>query len=301
MRNEIEYYYDLIPENIHQQNNNYKFSSENKNYILFECKINSEEIYEKYEIQKYLKKIHIECNEIIHNNMNQLTTKIYEKKYILIELKIKTRTINLKDLSFVANINFDKKYMRRLDRTNWKKMWSKKNDYIEYQARNNNNKYIRESYQYYIGIVENCIAMLESMQTMVNNTVISHERINHKMTTDDFYNPTNFILDNKVRDIAEYIKSYLYDDVDSINTIKSVLENFFQAQRLNKEEIQILYIRILYPSQYFDIYENIMENNSKEKELLKIINNSQRIEKNIKEIHNVLIKKNYIPNIEWLQ
>ena len=301
MKNEIEYYYDLIPENIHQQNNSYKFSNKNKNYLLSECKIDSDEIYEKYEIQKYLKNIRIECNEIIHNNMSQLITKIYERKYILIELKIKTRIINMMDILFIASININNENIKIINRTNWKKMWSKKNDYIEYQVRSNNNEYIKESYQYYIGIVENCISMLENIKHITNNTVISHERIDYKMTTDDFYNPTNFILDNRMRDIGEYIKSYLYDDIDNSGKIKNILKKLFQTKNISKEELQMLYIRILYPGQYFDIYESLIENKQKEKELLNIINNSQRIEKNIKEIYNILIKKVNIQNVESIK
>ena len=56
----------------------------------------------------------------------------------------------------------------------------------------------------------------------------------------------------------------------------------------------------MYPSTYLDISELILDNKIKEKELLKVINNSEKYEKNIKRIYRYLRNITSIPEIEWL-
>ena len=303
MKKIIKYFYNLNPEKIYNKKNIYRFSANKKNYIFYEYKNENVEIEEKYKLQMYLEKLKIICNCIIKNNMNEIITKINEKKYILIELRIKTRRINIMDLLLLTNIKIENMLIKKIDRTDWKKMWKKNIDYIEYQIYTNNikNRYIKESNQYYIGITENCISMLENIEPIEYNKTICHERVDHKMTTDEFYNPLNFIVDNRIRDYGEFIKGYLYSHPSESEIIKGITKEILTKANLLKKEFIMLYIRILYPGKYFDIYEKLIKKEDEEKELLKLISNSLEIEKNLKNIYSIINKKQYIPNIDWIK
>lgn len=303
MKKIIKYFYNLNPEKIYNKKNIYRFSANKKNYIFHEYKNENVEIEEKYKLQMYLEKLKIICNCIIKNNMNEIITKINEKKYILIELRIKTRRINIMDLLLLTNIKIENILIKKIDRTDWKKMWKKNIDYIEYQIYTNNikNRYIKESNQYYIGITENCISMLENIEPIEYNKTICHERVDHKMTTDEFYNPLNFIVDNRIRDYGEFIKGYLYSQPSESEIIKGITKEILTKANLLKKEFIMLYIRILYPGKYFDIYEKLIKKEDEEKELLKLISNSLEIEKNLKIIYSIINKKQYIPNIDWIK
>ncbi len=299
MKNIIRYYYNLEPDSIHQQDNRYKFNINKINYILFIYEGSKEELEEKYKIQEYLKKIKIHCHEIIHNKFNELLTNINNKKYVLIRLTIKNRIININDITLLSNIIINPTFFKYISKTEWKKLWEIKNDFIEYQINQLGKKYtsIRESCDYYIGLAENCISLLANNIRQTSSTSICHERIQYNTNTDYFYNPLYFIIDKKVRDIAEYLKKTLYEEKYE----NKVINNYIFYNNLSENDILLLFIRIIYPSTYFDLYENLVENMANEKELLKIINNSNKIEQNIKNIYREISTKIRMPNIEWLR
>jgi len=303
MKKIIKYYYDLVPEKVFHQKNIHKFIIEKTKYMLYEVNNESEELEEKYKIQEYLNKINVCCNLIIKNKMGLIITQYNEKKFILIEQKIETRRINIMDILLLTSINIDNIGIKTIYRTDWKKMWEKKIDYIEHQIISNTDtkEIIKESIYYYIGLTENCISILqEPLEKKDKYKAICHERIGYKMTTDEFYNPINFIIDKRIRNFAEYIRGQLYNTPDKIENIKKILDELLTKIRLNREELILLYARIVYPGEYFDIYEKIIMNLTNEKELLKIINNSSKIEKNIKIIYEILNKNKNIQPIEWL-
>lgn len=298
MKNAINYYYNLKAESIHQQDNKYKFTTNLKQYLLCKYDGKIEELEEKYYLQQYLNIKQIYCHRIIKNKYNQLITKINLKKYVLIELIFNNRIINLKDISLLSNINVDKNSFKYINKDEWKDLWKRKIDYIEYQINQLGKKYniIIESNDYFIGIVENCIELIENEKIKSNNCTICHERIEEKTNTDDFYNPVNFIIDDKTRDIAEYIKKTLYkEQCNNKNLI-----NYIMINNLYRNEILLLFARIMYPSIYFDSYEQILAKKIEEKELLKIINNLHNFENNIISLYNELKQITDMPNIEWL-
>lgn len=298
MKNAINYYYNLNPYDIHQINKIYKFKILNNNYIVYPYNRKIEELDEIYELHIYLNLIGIYCHKIILNKDNQILTYINGIQYVLLQTNIENKNIKIQDITNLSNISIRELQYQKIKRKEWKKLWENKIDYIEYQISQFGKKYplIRESSDYYIGIVENCIALLSNINNKNQQQAIQHDRINEKYTTEDFYNPLNFIIDNRIRDISEYIKSYLIEDIDIIPYI----QNYIYTNRLTKDEILLLFIRIMYPSTYLDISELILNNKIKEKELLKVINNSEKYEKNIKRIYRYLRNITSIPEIEWL-
>jgi len=296
MKNAIKYYYDLNAESIHQNKKNYKFKIKGITYILCICTRPYEELNEIYNLQIYLKTIGAYTHEIILNKEKRIITNISGIPYALLKIKTKNRKINMEDIVAISNIPLNIEKYPKLKRGTWYNLWSKKIDYIEYQISQFKKKYplLRESSDYYIGIVENCITMLSEIQNGNEIITISHDRINENTNTDDFYNPLNYILDTRIRDIGEYIKSNIIENINN-------LEKYIKDQKLTIEEIKKLFIRITYPSKYLDTCEKILNNQQEENELLKIINNSNIYEQNIKDIYAIFNRMIVMPEIEWFK
>lgn len=299
MRNAIQYYYKIFPTNIHQINNIYKFKINEIKYILYPCDRSDYEIKEIYDLQIYLAYIGIYCHKIILNVNNEISTRINNLKYVLLEVNIDNRKINIKDIEYLSNIVVNPQKYSNIKRKNWSELWIKKIDYLEYQINQfgKKNKKIRESADYYIGIVENCIALINNNLERKTRIGITHDRINMNYTTEEFYNPINFIIDNRIRDISEYFKSYIYKEID----ITQELNNYITSNNLNHDEIELLFIRILYPSIYIDKCDAILNKIENEDQLSEIIKKVVIIEKNIKKIYHQLMQNYKLPDIEWLK
>lgn len=298
MKKAIKYYYNINVDNIHQYKNEYRFKINDREYILYPCIYTLEELEEKYQLQIYINSLGIKCHRIIKNIGNELITLINNKRYVLIETYIENRVINKNDILLFLNIQVNADVFKRINRINWNKLWENKIDYIEYQISQFGKKYptIRESIDYYIGIAENCISLLSNIE--IKSPIIScmHNRVTPKTTSIEFYNPLNFVIDKRVRDIGEYLKNKLYEDTDITIQINNILkDNYF-----SEDEIFLLFIRILYPSNYFDICEKIIETNTGQEILIKLLNEIEIYENNIKEIYKYIKKMITIPEIEWL-
>ena len=265
----------------------YKFSINNEYYYLFEVKENTN-INNIYNLNVELNKRSIYRVQIVLNNQNNIITFISQVNYVLIKSPINLdKTITLDDILFFNNITKGINYnFNRRD--NWYSLWINKIDYFEYQINELENKYplIKERFNYFAGLTETAISLIINLEPKPI-LCISHNRIKKNTTLFDLYNPFNFIIDSNMRDIAEYFKDNSSD-----------IENYIKNSKLTQDELRLLFIRILYPSYYFDIYEEIIENNINEDEIKKI---------NINEYEN-LIKKTYIllkdicllPDIDWL-
>ncbi len=297
MKNAIKYFYKLEPIEIHQINKKTKFSYSNKEYILYESEKKQLEINEIYKLTLIIMQFGIYCHKIIPNINKELVSTINNKNYILLETNIKTRNIDINDIMYYFRYNINVDQFKKIERENWHKLWTKKIDYIEYQISQLGNKYklIRESSDYFIGIAEICISIISNMKNDETNMCISHNRVNNKTTTDDFYNPLNFIIDKRIRDLGEYIKN-----LQSIENKIEILKKIKNINILNNEEIILLFARIIFPSNYFDAYELILDNKIPEGDIIKILKKNKNYEEEIKKIYNYIRSISKIPEIEWL-
>jgi len=287
MKNALKYYYNLNPVDIHQINKMYKFSINNEYYYLFEVKENTN-INNIYNLNVELNKRSIYRVQIVLNNQNNIITFISQVNYVLIKSPINLdKTITLDDILFFNNITKGINYnFNRRD--NWYNLWINKIDYFEYQINELENKYplIKERFNYFAGLTETAISLIINLEPKPI-LCISHNRIKKNTTLFDLYNPFNFIIDSNMRDIAEYFKDN-----------SSNIENYIKNSKLTQDELRLLFIRILYPSYYFDIYEEIIENNINEEEIKKI--NINEYEKLIKKTYILLKDICLLPDIDWL-
>lgn len=301
MKNNIMYYYNLRIDNITQNNNNYYFTINNDNYCFTIYTRDIKESNEIYKLNKYMLSSNILVHEIIPNKDNYVVTIINNIPYILYKKYInKNKKLTINELTYLSNYTYQ--VDKILTRNNWNILWSNKIDYFEYQINQMGKKYpiLVDTFAYFTGLAENAISYvkyttLETQMETSDNPVISHRKINN--TIEPLYNPLNIILDHKSRDIAEYIKlSFLNKNTN----IYQELDSYFSNNYYSEYGLRLLYARIIYPSFYFDMYEQIIQGLRKESDLLNIVTLLDDYELYLKEMYYYLKKYHNIPEIDWI-
>ena len=301
MKNNIMYYYNIRIDNITQNNNNYYFTINNDNYCFTIYTRDIKESNEIYKLNKYMLSSNILVHEIIPNKDNYVVTIINNIPYILYKIYInKNKKLTINELTYLSNYTYQ--VDKILTRNNWNILWSNKIDYFEYQINQMGKKYpiLVDTFAYFTGLAENAISYVKytTLETQIetsDNPVISHRKINN--TTQSLYNPLNIILDHKSRDIAEYIKlSFLNKNTH----IYQELDSYFSNNYYSEYGLRLLYARIIYPSFYFDMYEQIIQGLRKESDLLNIVTLLDDYELYLKEMYYYLKKYHNIPEIDWI-
>lgn len=296
MKNAINYYYRLSPTDIHQKDKKYMFYIDNIEYVLIPSTIDINRIQKINYISNVLNYNHIRYNEIVKNITGEIITYINNVPYILIKININNKNnIIISDIidfqRIMSNI-----LKERIDLTKLSNLWMDKVDYFEYQVSQFGIKFpiIRNSFNYFIGLAENAIILLNDILNKEIVGTISHFRVtlNEKIT--DLYNPLNFVIDSKIRDIVEYlkVKMFFYD-------ISSEFKYYFDLEYFSNDEVILFLARLLFPTYYFDICEEIIEDNN-ENYLKMVLSKISLYEQNIKYIYNYIKKRYQIPEIEWL-
>lgn len=296
MKNIIEYYYNLQLVELQEKQNNYTFKVKNNNYILKEYNNNLDNINDIYTLNKYINNYY-PIDKIILNKYNAPLTKVNNTYYILIKAN-ERKELKLSIISNLSNIKLPE--IKSLERNNWEVLWSNMIDYYESQIGQNEKKYplIRESFDYFIGLGENAISYLVNTKKEVQKEINDNKVLSHNNLYNSLYDPLNIIIDHKSRDVAEYIKISFFNN--NKNIFKELDEYFFY-NRYSLYGIRVLYARIIYPSFYFKLYDEIFREKKEEKELNKIINRINEYEIYLKDIYLYLNKYYNIPNIEWLK
>lgn len=288
MKNVINYYYGIIVNELKKRQSSFIFNINNNEYEFVEYYGDINKLINIYSILKVYRK---EVSEIISNKRNSIVTYYENKPYILLKkINIRNKEIELSDIaSYDSNI-----YIK--EELNWKKLWIGKLDYYEMQLGEIGINYpiLNKSFNYYLGLSEIAINLLNYVNTKSLNYYISHKRLE---TSEDMFNPLNIIIDSRVRDIAEYIKvKYFYEGIEVIQLKQFIINSMF-----SKDEILLLLARLIYPSYYFDIYEKVFIDNEGEKELNKIIKKNADYEAFLKDIYNNIKQFYSIPQIEFLE
>ena len=292
MKNTINYYYNLNINTIHQKEKNYYFKVDNKNYLLLKCS-NIEELDDIYRLNMYLSQI-LPVHRIVLNVNNEVITKINDSNYLLLELFSNNNKINLNNIIELSNIRIPFS-VDKLKRNDWYNLWIKKVDYFEYQLSQIGKKYplIRESFNYYIGLAENAIILVNNIDFNNIPLGLSHRRITNMSF--NLYNPLNIVIDARIRDVCEYFKFCFFNNID----ISMELELFLSYNSFNIDEVKLFLARMFFPTYYFDLYEKIIDNEIDESEIKKVIIKADNYEKILKQVY-YHFKNNQI-NIEWLE
>ena len=288
MKNALNYYYGLDVSNIHQKDKNYYFDYLDGHYMLVICY--RDNINDIYTYTLYLHSINFPCHEIILNNSNNVITQINNENYILMRVTVPPRKININDIILFSNINYIDDKLKLPD---WYLLWTEKVDYLEYQMNQMGKKHhlLRESFSYYIGLAENAISLVKNVSQ--DNYALCHSRIRDDLQ--ELYNPLNFVIDTKYRDVCEYYKNNYFG-----GKIDFDIKNYIDRHVYNFNDACLFFARLLFPTYYFDIYEKIINDMIDDSILIQIINQVNNFELVLKDINLYLRNKFSIPTLDWL-
>ena len=298
MKNIINYFYGINIMDYCENDDKYIFYMNNMKYIFLPFDRDKNEIRNVYNIYQELKKRNILTNEIVPNKFDNLITEYNGQSYVLIKKYEFRNKIDINDIIYIQNNTMNIFKDMSLIRTNYINLWERKIDYYENNSELRKHSLINKSMDYYIGLGENAIIYLVNNNVRINNIVLSHRRISEDNGSFEFYNPVNYILDSRARDLADYIKIlFFYDDVQ-----EDVILSILKIINFDREECILFIARMLYPTYYFDVIDKIMVSNIDDSILNNIIKKTNSYIKLIAIIFNYF--NNYlnmnVPIIEWI-
>lgn len=301
MKNNIIYYYNIEVSNLVKNGNYYSFYFNGDRY---EFNIYTRDFKEENDILK-LNKFMVENNILVHefipNKNGNIVSVVDNVPYVLYKVYInKDKKITLDELTFMSQ--YDVVGVDSLKRNEWDTLWGTRIDYLEYQINQMGKKYpiLVDSFSYFVGMAENAISyvkntIIETKKEKLDKDVISHSKVYDSINS--IYDPLNIIIDHKSRDVSEYIKASFF-----LNNKKifEELDIYFSKNYYSFYGIRLLFGRVVYPSFYFDLYDNVILGNVKESEVLNITSRTVEYEAYLREIYYYLRKFYNIPMIDWL-
>ena len=288
MKNTIMYYYGFESISIIRKKRRKYIKHNNDIYII--CRVyNEKEVLELYEITRGNPFFY----KFIPNKDGSIFT-MYQD-FIFVLLKINDKSSMITQNKNQISLDENKKYY--LDRSDWYELWTRKNDYYEYQYQHIKGKYkvIDESINYYIGLAENAISYIANIP--INLKEQEKKGLYPKrLLESEYHNPLNYVIDYKERGLSETLK-YLFLNKKYLS---QNIENIILSYNCTETGYKLLYGRMLYPSMYFDIYDKVINDFENEKELVNVIKRLKEYEEYLKEIYRIISKHTKIKNIDWL-
>lgn len=296
MNNAILFFYNINVQEIKKINDNYYFTYLSNNYVIYSYKRDITEAESIYNLNLDMLSKGLIGYEIILTQNREILFIHGGTYYILMKFpNIKNRVITYEDVISFYFPTPKNKFLN-LDKSNWGYNWTGKIDFIEYQFSQVKNKFpiLENSIDYFVGVWENAISYFNDNVTFLEEKFVCHKRVDTKMDLLEFLNPLNFVIDYKERDKGEYLKSYVINNNYSSVQLKKLL------QGSSKNNIILLISRILFPSYYFDLYEDIVLKEKNEEEIVKMIEKRKNINNLLKYIFENFSNYN-IPYIEWIK
>lgn len=295
MKNEINYYYKILPDNLYRDKDNYYFYYNDQIYylVLYLEEIDSFNMIITI-MNEYIKR-NVPINSIVLNTEGNYVSDINNKNYVLLKVVDHNNIYDLNDINKFDKVLKTNK-VTEIGYISWDKLWSNKIDYYEEKIININNKDIKDSFDYYVGLSENAISYVKYtyMEDNYNTYTIGHKRFNKKI--DNILNPFNLLIDYEVRDISEYIKYKYFYDSFSFKELEDIINN----NRYSIFEIRLLFGRLLYPNYYFDLIDEFLNGNNIDKEIKNVISKINMYEDLLIDVFNYLSEYYPIPKIDWL-
>ena len=304
MKDTISFYYNIDIDTLEEKDGKYHFKYQNRDFFFVFFNRNLEELEDLLDCISEMQKKGIDVHGILINKDNSILTKINEYNYILFSVNNCSETYDIFDIIDMNNKLTLNNYNSKLYRNNWENLWMQKVDYFEYQIRELglDKQVIKNSFSYYIGLAENAISYVHNVKLKYpsqGKIVLSHRRIFYPNYKLNYLNPLSFIFDLEVRDIAEYLKAMFFSEDDESEVLEE-LKSFLKIKRLTIYEYNMLYARLLYPSYYFDIYEEVMNKERSEEDLLKIISKNENFEEFLKKAYLKITKYAILEKVEWI-
>jgi len=293
MKNIIYLNYNLDVNVNNNSNDVYSFYIDYVKYYFIKVKRPIEDINHINELLSLQKNYY---HLIVKTVNNTLFSKVEKNNYVLLKLNYpENDEITLDDIIKnqikVENIN------KSLKRNSWSSLWERKNDYLEYQISElaKNHTTAISSFSYYLALAENTIAYF-NLTDKNGELSLNQKRIIYPNYSLNYFNPLNLIIDYRVRDVAEYIKVCFWNKKDAIGEVKKIInKNIYSSSEYN-----LLFVRILYPSNYFDDLQLVLENNKDDDILLKYVERAEEYRLFLKDVFYLITKKAPLMNIDWI-
>ncbi len=304
MKETLEYYYGLDIDTLEELDGKYHFKIDNQDYFFVFYNRLLEELEDIINVSSEMFRKGINVNKILLNRNNSYLTKVGEYNYILFYVTNLNEEYDIFDMVKISEKLVLNNSKSNLYRNNWSKLWSEKVDYFEYQVRELSveKTIVKNSFSYYIGLAEDAISYVNSTTLKYGKEyariVLSHRRVFYPNLKLNYLNPLSFIFDLEVRDIAEYLKAMFFKE--NIEFCMEELASFLKIRHLSMYEYQMLYARLLYPTYYFDLYDNVMNKDASEEELVNVIKRCNEFEEFLKKAYLEISKYASIDKIEWI-
>ncbi len=174
--------------------------------------------------------------------------------------------------------------------------WKKTVDNLEKEMIEYNKEFpiIQNSINYFIGMAENAISLLNNYKKEIinNNNSIGHKI---KLTNTNLDNPFNFIKTNRMYDLSNYIQYKFYTNKNDYDEIEKMIKSI-----RNEYEAIFLFSNLLFPKFYFDMVVDILNNIVNEEKLNVFINNIKNYKELLIYIQNRLKNVKEIQLISWI-
>lgn len=278
MKNIIKELYNINVDRIY---NHYFFYKDEK-ILIIEFDKDDKKIGELVKITNYLYQNKIKVNTFLKNKNESFYFLKNEKYYSLLKINDREIKINEKDLiKIIVKEGIDEYNIISEIEENIQKIEEKHNDYEI--------KYMKECLNYYLGLSENSLILLNEYKE--NNNFLNHKTRMIKYNKEEFYNPKNFIKTNYTYDLSNYIKyNFFTNEIDYDNIYNMLV-------KIDDENDQIfLYSMLLYPNYFFESIEEMNENYIKF-----YIKKIDKYEEMLSFVKNIYKKNQYIQKINWLK
>ena len=281
--NLISFLYGINVEMVRKSNNGYIFYYNKHFYIFQKC-------YESEEKIRYIYNQFFNSDNLYHiivkNKHNKYVSNYNNENYILMMIKFTlNRRLLFEDINYSTN-----NYVSHIKKTNfnWTRLWKQKIDQVEFFVKDGSIYFdilTLSIINYYLMLSEIAIIFYDYID--IEDYIplsLCHNRIKKEADLYDYFSVTNLLLDHKTRDLGEYIKNYVYSN-KNIN-----INDFLIINQLSLNEKYMLVSRILFPSYFFDIFDDFIINNRDFNSFYKNFIDVEIYNNNLKTIINFIIK-----------
>lgn len=253
MINLLNYLYNIDIKRIDSFDDFYIAFCDSNIYLFTHANINYDYTRNFSIISKLNEKSFFSYN-FVRNIYNEFTFKYNDHEYVLLEIDDNyDKTLDLlENLDFYERANMCLKNVYKYTNI-WDYLWRNNINLVINKVTsdllfNDNMPY----FIYYLGVCSTLVKYI----SIVNNSIhdksfriaFCHFRVDYNCKYLDFYNPGLYIIDLEIRDIASYIKSLFYCNVEYLTE----LEYYLKVRHLSVYEANMLYIRLAYPDLFFD-------------------------------------------------
>lgn len=294
IKKEIEENYNLKIKKLYKNKKDIYFFVNNKKIYIKEIdKTQENKLNELIKISNelYDKKKHSQT--FLINKDREYTIRYKNKKIVLLLANESENTvINFRDVESniieIKSNNFPKYYMLN--------EWKKNIDKIENKLIDYNKEFpiIMKYANYYIGLAENSIQLLETLKKEnFEYDYLGHANIENKYDCKRLSNPLNYIKTIKLYDMANYFKYKFYSDNIDYDELESI------KKYLNDENNKKMFFALMvYQGEVFETMERILAGEEEEKEMSFYIKKINKLEEFLKYIQEKITK---IRIITWLE